>query len=204
MSSTRRSTGLRTGSLDRAAAATRRRRRRKSRCLRQQNPPVSHRPLLSTGCPSCVQAMPYSFVLAMSTVRPLFDQLFLTIFSVSLSRISDTQSPEDREKHSGAALMPHGMASKAAIVGIGVDMLYLPRLRQLIARHARRVQHSLPSSAAAHSAPAAATTVATSRLTRRILHDAELDELRARSASSPFSQNSLDDEATQLRYLAVR
>ena len=64
-----------------------------------------------------------------------------------------------------------GLAS-LAIVGIGVDMIFVPRLRSLIARQARRIS---ASSSSTLSNAQGAQFQAAQQLARRIMHDKELE-----------------------------
>lgn len=154
-------------------------------------------------CNAIYKFLSFSFALLQPRTRS-------DIQSLHSARIIGARKKEEDLK---AKTSPQELISRAAIVGIGVDMLYLPRLRQLLARHAARLKRATSS-----TSPAAVTieqtaqtisgagAIASSRLARRILHDDELKELTARSSILPAKEKNgtpLDEEA-QLRFLAVR
>ncbi|KAN0059915.1 hypothetical protein ACQY0O_007887 [Thecaphora frezii] len=112
-----------------------------------------------------------------------------------------------RRSYSHARASPGNGAARSAVLGIGIDVLYLPRLRALMARQAQR------AAGASTSTPKRVATAA-DRLASRILCCSELSEwevLKAASRSRSHDRGSGggDGDGEQLdaalvRFLAVR
>lgn len=88
--------------------------------------------------------------------------------------------------------------SKAAIIGIGIDTIHVPRLMSLLRRQARRVVNTTKKSTLA-----AARMTASQQLSRRILHEKELIEWNSTVANSTDDKND-DVTREQVNWLATR
>lgn len=106
----------------------------------------------------------------------------------SLEKVKDSINPNG------------GLASKALILGIGIDMLYLPRLKNLVNRQSSRILKQISktglSQESLSSSSIKTSSIALDRLANRVLCEKEMKEWKNQKESS------MRDE--RLRWLAVR
>jgi hypothetical protein len=89
------------------------------------------------------------------------DYLFLIFLVGNRLQIEENKS----NRNSGVASL--------AVIGVGVDMIFVPRLRSLITRQAKRISSS--SKVIGIQKMKGAQLQAAQQLARRVMHDKELD-----------------------------
>ncbi|UZJ55306.1 hypothetical protein CBS101457_004626 [Exobasidium rhododendri] len=89
------------------------------------------------------------------------------------------------------------LIAKAAIVGIGVDTIFLPRLVTLLTRHSKRLQV-----AATSSSTISPLALASQQLARRISHDWELSEWKTKFDDDNKGRKTISTK--EISWLAAR